>query len=81
MQILNKDFSQIDELCEKKRQCQMDAQVRVSGWRSFTKTFAKKSDAVLWSNGYIIALRLYQQIKLITQFGEVFTSDMQLEPC
>ncbi len=24
--------------------------MRVSGWRSFTKTFAKKSDAVLWSN-------------------------------
>ena len=31
--------------------------MRVSGWRSFTKTFAKKSDAVLWSNELETRLR------------------------
>ena len=25
------------------------AQVRITGWRSFTKTFNKKSDAIFWS--------------------------------
>ena len=25
------------------------AQVRITGWRSFTKTFNKKSDAIVWS--------------------------------
>ena len=34
--------------CVRKRGKSWNAQVRVSGWRSFTKTFAKKSDAVIW---------------------------------
>ena len=25
------------------------AQVRITGWRSFTKTFNKKTDAIVWS--------------------------------
>ena len=25
------------------------AQVRIAGWRSFTKTFNKKTDAIVWS--------------------------------
>ena len=43
--------------CVRKRGVKWTAQVRVSGWRSFTKTFAKKSDAVLWSNELEIRLR------------------------
>jgi hypothetical protein len=43
--------------CVGKRGAKWTAQVRVSGWRSFTKTFAKKSDAVLWSNELEIRLR------------------------
>ena len=33
----------------RKRGKSWNAQVRISGWRSFTKTFSKKSDAVRWS--------------------------------
>ena len=43
--------------CVRKRGAKWTAQVRVSGWRSFTKTFAKKSDAVLWSNELKTRLR------------------------
>ena len=43
--------------CVRKRGAKWTAQVRVSGWRSFTKTFAKKSDAVLWSNELETRLR------------------------
>ena len=43
--------------CVRKRGTKWTAQVRVSGWRSFTKTFAKKSDAVLWSNELETRLR------------------------
>ena len=35
--------------CVRKRGKSWNAQVRISGWRSFTKTFSKKSDAVRWS--------------------------------
>ena len=34
--------------CVRKRGKSWNAQVRVSGWRSFTKSFSKKSDAVVW---------------------------------
>ena len=34
--------------CVRKRGKSWNAQVRVSGWRSFTKSFSKKSDAVIW---------------------------------
>ena len=36
--------------CMRKRGKSWNAQVRVSGWRSFTKSFSKKSDAVAWIN-------------------------------
>jgi len=36
--------------CVRKRGKSWNAQVRVSGWRSFTKSFSKKSDAVAWVN-------------------------------
>ena len=36
--------------CVRKRSKSWNAQVRISGWRSFTKSFAKKSDAVSWMN-------------------------------
>ena len=43
--------------CVRKRGAKWIAQVRVSGWRSFTKTFSKKSDSVLWSNELVTRLR------------------------
>ena len=36
--------------CLRKRGKHWTAQVRVSGWRSFTKSFNKKSDAIIWSS-------------------------------
>jgi len=36
--------------CVRKRGKSWNAQVRVSGWRSFTKSFNKKSDAIIWSS-------------------------------
>ena len=36
--------------CVRKRGKSWNAQVRVAGWRSFTKSFSKKSDAVAWIN-------------------------------
>ena len=35
--------------CVRKRGKSWNAQVRIAGWRSFTKTFNKKVDAVTWS--------------------------------
>ena len=34
--------------CVRKRGKSWNAQVRISGWRNFTKSFSKKSDAVVW---------------------------------
>jgi len=34
--------------CVRKRGKSWNAQVRVAGWRSFTKSFARKSDATSW---------------------------------
>lgn len=36
--------------CVRKRGKSWNAQVRISGWRSFTKSFSKKSDAIVWIN-------------------------------
>ena len=36
--------------CVRKRGKSWNAQVRISGWRSFTKSFSKKSDGVAWIN-------------------------------
>ena len=36
--------------CVRKRGNSWNAQVRVSGWRSFTKSFNKNSDAITWSS-------------------------------
>ena len=33
----------------RKRGNSWTAQVRIAGWRSFTKTFKKKTDAIAWS--------------------------------
>ena len=33
----------------RKRRNSWNAQVRIAGWRSFTKTFKKKTDAIAWS--------------------------------
>tara|TARA_Y100000294_G_C8514191_1_gene320108 strand:- start:826 stop:1023 length:198 start_codon:yes stop_codon:yes gene_type:complete len=54
--------------CVRKRGTKWTAQVRVSGWRSFTKTFAKKSDAVLWSNELETRLRAAPLILLVYAF-------------
>ena len=43
--------------CVRKRGNSWNAQVRVSGWRSFTKSFNKKTDALAWS------LKLENQLK------------------
>ena len=43
--------------CVRKRGKSWNAQVRVSGWRSFTKSFSKKSDAVIWMNNLEQQLR------------------------
>ncbi len=43
--------------CVRKRGNSWNAQVRVSGWRSFTKSFNKKTDALSWS------LKLENQLK------------------
>ena len=34
--------------CVRRRGKSWNAQVRISGWRNFTKSFSKKSDAVVW---------------------------------
>jgi hypothetical protein len=34
--------------CVRKRGKSWNTQVRVAGWRSFTKSFARKSDAISW---------------------------------
>ena len=34
--------------CVRKRGKSWNAQVRISGWRNFTKSFSRKSDAVIW---------------------------------
>ena len=36
--------------CVRKRGNSWNAQVRVSGWRSFTKSFSKRTDAITWSS-------------------------------
>ena len=36
--------------CVRKRGNSWNAQVRVSGWTNFTKSFTKKSDALAWSS-------------------------------
>jgi len=36
--------------CVRKRGRSWNAQVRISGWRKFTKSFVKKSDAIVWIN-------------------------------
>ena len=43
--------------CVRKRGKSWNAQVRISGWRTFTKTFPRKSDAVLWSKSLEKKLR------------------------
>ena len=43
--------------CVRKRGNSWNAQVRVSGWRSFTRSFNKKTDALAWS------LKLENQLK------------------
>ena len=37
-------------VCVRKRGKSWNAQVGVAGWKSFTKSFSKKSDAVAWIN-------------------------------
>ena len=34
--------------CVRRRGKSWNAQVRISGWRNFTKSFSRKSDAVVW---------------------------------
>ena len=42
----------------RKRGLSWNAQVRISGWRSFTKTFKTKKDALAW--GYALSSRSSQ---------------------
>ena len=43
--------------CVRKRGGSWSAQVRVSGWRSFNRTFQTKSDALKWINNLELKLR------------------------
>ena len=43
--------------CVRKRGGSWSAQVRVSGWRSFNRTFRTKSDALKWINNLELKLR------------------------
>ena len=43
--------------CVRRRGTKWNAQVRVAGWRSFTKTFEKKSDALDWCRETETAIR------------------------
>ena len=43
--------------CVRRRGTKWNAQVRIAGWRSFTKTFEKKSDALDWCRETEIAIR------------------------
>ena len=43
--------------CVRRRGTKWNAQVRITGWRSFTKTFEKKSDALRWCKETEIAIR------------------------
>ena len=43
--------------CVRKRGKSWSAQVRVSGWRSFNRTFQTKSDALKWINNLELKLR------------------------
>ena len=43
--------------CVRRRGTKWNAQVRIAGWRSFTKTFEKKSDALDWCRETETAIR------------------------
>ena len=43
--------------CVRRRGRSWSAQVRVSGWRSFNRTFRTKSDALKWINALELKLR------------------------
>ena len=43
--------------CVRKRGGSWSAQVQVSGWRSFNRTFQTKSDALKWINNLELKLR------------------------
>ena len=51
--------------CVRKRGKSWNAQVRVSGWVSFTKPFPKKSDAVLWVNQLEYKLRSAHNMHIV----------------
>ncbi len=44
--------------CVRKREKSWNAQVRISGWRSFTKSFKTKLDATKWVGNFEKELRL-----------------------
>ena len=47
--------------CVRKRGKSWNAQVRISGWRSFTKTFKTKLDATEWDIGLLTQLNELQR--------------------
>ena len=60
--------------CVRKRGNSWNAQVRVSGWRSFTKSFNKKTDAITWSSKLEHQLRKDLVIVKSLEEKDVFTS-------
>ena len=60
--------------CVRKRGKSWNAQVRVAGWRSFTKSFARKSDAISWIEEIENELRSLRKPKV--NVGEITLGDL-----
>jgi len=60
--------------CVRKRGKSWNAQVRVSGWRSFTKSFVRKSDAISWIEE--IENELRNSCKPKVNVGEITLRDL-----
>ena len=60
--------------CVRKRGKSWNAQVRVAGWRSFTKSFTRKSDAISWIEE--IENELRSSCKPRVNVGEITLRDL-----
>ena len=60
--------------CVRKRGKSWNAQVRVAGWRSFTKSFKSKSDAVSWIAETENKLRRFNKPRV--NVGEITLRDL-----
>ena len=60
--------------CVRKRGKSWNAQVRVAGWRGFTKSFKSKSDAVSWIEEIENKLRISSKPRV--NVGEITLRDL-----